>query len=70
MTDVTPDRVARSLARDVRHQLTVTERGQADLVIADFEDALRSVDTDEERIRVARLWYTWVRQVRHDNREN
>lgn len=69
MTNVTPDQVARGFARQVRHQLTITERRLADLVIADFEDALQSVDTEEERVSVARQWYTWIAQVRHNERQ-
>ncbi|MAS33533.1 MAG: hypothetical protein CL610_05975 [Anaerolineaceae bacterium] len=67
MTTPTPDQVANSIARQVRHRLCVSEQNHADLVFADFEDALSKAESEDERITICSRWYRWAATLRRDS---
>lgn len=60
----TPDQIAASLARRVRNRLLTAEQHAAEWAIADFNDALRAVDTPEEQIAVCRRWARFTSALR------
>lgn len=62
----TPDRVAASLARRVRDRLLACEQQAAAWAIADFDDALRAAESDQERIALCRRWARFTADLREE----
>lgn len=58
----------RPLAREVRHTIAALEgRDYADLLIADFNDALAAAADDAVRVELCSAWLGRLRQIKRES---